>query len=246
MQMAIDLVTIAKTYYGGYADPYPATLTSIALTGWGFPYTQWPQDLKDQYAYNPTQAKQLLAAAGYPNGFKTDIVADAAGDMDLLQIVKSYFAAVGIDMEIRVMDSASWLAFVQIGHKHDQLCQKQNGTLGLSFEPIMQLKRFTTNYPVNSTIVSDPVIDAFYNKATAVTSVDALKQIVRDANEYVARQHLAISLLTPKLFALYQPWLNGYNGQASSLSGVGGGPLFLGFYGARVWINQDLKKSMGH
>ena len=49
------------------------------MTGWGFPYDQWPQDLKDEYAYNPTAAKQLLAAAGYPNGFKTDIVADNAG-----------------------------------------------------------------------------------------------------------------------------------------------------------------------
>ena len=29
MQMAIDLPTIAKTYYGGTADPYPLSLTSL-------------------------------------------------------------------------------------------------------------------------------------------------------------------------------------------------------------------------
>ena len=101
MQMAIDLPTIAKTYYGGTARPCPSTLTSNYMTGWGFPYSQWPQDLKDQYAYNPTAAKQLLAAAGYPNGFNTDVVVDAAADMDLLQIVKSYFAAIGVNMDIR-------------------------------------------------------------------------------------------------------------------------------------------------
>ena len=38
----------------------------------GFPYEEWPQDLKDEYAYNPTAAKKLLADAGYPNGFKTN------------------------------------------------------------------------------------------------------------------------------------------------------------------------------
>ena len=81
------------------------------MKGWGFPYEEWPQDLKDEYAYNPTAAKKLLADAGYPNGFKTNVVADTAGDMDLLQIVKSYFAEVGIDMEIRPMESSrlGWL-----------------------------------------------------------------------------------------------------------------------------------------
>ena len=82
MQMAIDLPTIAKSYYGGTADPYPQTLTSSYMTGWGFPYAEWPQDLKDEYAYNPEAAKKLLADAGYPDGFKTNIVADAAKSMD--------------------------------------------------------------------------------------------------------------------------------------------------------------------
>ena len=50
------------------------------MTGWGFPYAEWPQDLKDEYAYNPVAARKLLADAGYPNGFKTNIVADTASD----------------------------------------------------------------------------------------------------------------------------------------------------------------------
>jgi len=32
-------------------------------------------------------AKKLLAEAGYPNGFKTNIVADIAGDRELLKLV---------------------------------------------------------------------------------------------------------------------------------------------------------------
>ena len=55
------------------------------MKGWGFPYEEWPQDLKDEYAYNPTAAKKLLADAGYPNGFKTNVVADTAWDMDLFK-----------------------------------------------------------------------------------------------------------------------------------------------------------------
>ena len=92
MQMAIDLPTIAKSHYNGSVDPYPSTLTATKfMKGWGFPYEEWPQELKDEYAYNPTAARKLLADAGYPNGFKTNVVADTDGDMDLLKIVRSYF-----------------------------------------------------------------------------------------------------------------------------------------------------------
>ena len=37
LQMAIDLPTIAKTYYGGNSESWPQTLTSSFMTGWGFP-----------------------------------------------------------------------------------------------------------------------------------------------------------------------------------------------------------------
>jgi len=51
----------------------------------------------------------LLAEVGYPHGFKTNIVADTTGDMVLLDIVKQYFADIGIDMEIRPMIPQSGL-----------------------------------------------------------------------------------------------------------------------------------------
>jgi len=34
----------------------------------------------DENAYNPASAKKLLAEAGYPNGFKTNVVADTSRD----------------------------------------------------------------------------------------------------------------------------------------------------------------------
>ena len=125
MQQAIDLPSIAKDYYHGLIEPYPDTLTSRyiskSMKGWGFPYEEWPQGLKDEYDYNPTMARRLLAEAGYPEGFKTNIVVAADAEMNLLQIVKSYFAQIGIEMEIRQMDAAEFVSFVQINHQHDQL-----------------------------------------------------------------------------------------------------------------------------
>ena len=241
MQMAIDLPTIAKDYYHGLVEPYPAVLGSRNIKSGGFPYEEWPQDLKDEYDYNPTEAKKLLADAGYPEGFKTNIVADTAGDMDLLQIVKSYLAQVGIDMEIRPMDSASWNDFVLLGHNHDQLSQRSLPAQGYTYEPIRQLHGLQTGH-FSHQMISDPVCDTLYPKALAATSLDEVVRIYREANEYLARQHFSISLLQPNSFALCQPWLKGYDGQFGSIMG----PVVLSFYLGRFWIDQKLKRSMGH
>jgi hypothetical protein len=93
-------------------------------------------------------------------------------------------------------------------------------------------------------MVSDPVIDAFYPKAMATTNEEELKQILRDMNERVARQHFAVSLLPPLDYALCQPWLKGYHCQIHSIWMGIGGPSRLSFYGARFWIDQKLKKSL--
>jgi peptide/nickel transport system substrate-binding protein len=213
------------------------------LTGWGFPYAQWPQDLKNEYAYNPTAAKQLLADAGFPTGFKTDIVVDETVDLDLLQIIKSYFNDIGINMEIRPMDAASFASFVQISHKNDALCIRKTGSLGLGFYPLRDLLRFGTGQPANVAMVAG--FDHFNNDAVAATSTDAVKKILKDANEDVARQHYVVALLQPTVFNFCQPWLKGYNGQYGATAGTTG-TFFLFFYEARFWIDQPLKKSLGH
>ena len=244
LQMAIDLPTIAESYYGGSAEPYPDTLTNRDVKGWGFPYEQWPQDLKDEYAYNPLAAKKFLADAGYPNGFKTNVIADVDGDMELLQIIKSYFADIGVDMEVRPMQTAAWATFVAIEHKHDQLIYRPYGPLGQTYAPLRAITRFQTGYSANFTMVSDPVFDSFYSQALAANTESQLKQVLRDANERVARQHYAISLLLPVRYSLCQPWLKGFNAQIHSTWEGAGGPSMLSFYGARFWVDQDIKKSM--
>ena len=248
LQKAIDLPTIAATYYGGDCSPNPSTLSWSGMgAGWGLPYDQWPQDVKDSYAYNPTQAKQLLAAAGYPNGFNTDLVADVASDMNLVQIVKSYFAAIGVNMSITTMDSAAWSSYVQTQHLHDALACRNAGQLANQYEPIRQLNNFRPGYATDGiNMVNDPTYTDFFTNAMAATNETDVKKIVAQANLYVAQQHWVISLLQPNIYALYWPWLKGYNGQYESISGSNLGPQLLGFYGARFWINQNTKKSLGY
>ncbi len=201
--------------------------------------------MKDEYAYNPLAAKKLLADAGYPNGFKTNVVADTESDLKLLQIVKSYFADIGIDMEVRTMGPNEWLTFIA-KKLHDQLIYRPYGPLGNTYAPLRAITRFQTGLSANFMMVADPVFDAFYPKAIAATNTDDLKKIMRDANEHVARQHYAVSLLQPEAYSLCQPWLKGFNAQIHSIWMGNGGPSMLSFYASRFWIDQKLKGKKRH
>lgn len=112
----------------------------------------------------------------------------------------------------------------------------------VSPQPFRELQHFTTGYASNYEMVSDPNYDALYTEALAATTTDQVKSIVKEGNELVSQQQYSISLLNPSNFEVYQPWLKGYAGQYYGMSGgTGGGPLMLGYYASRFWIDQSAK-----
>ena len=240
LQEAIDLPTIAQTYYGGNCSPYPSATTSMYLTGWGLGmFPDWPADLKAQYTYDVAGAKALLATAGYPT-IHTDVVAATNWDMGLLEIVKDEFTAIGVTMDVRTMDPGAWTSFVRGSKSQDALIYGASD-VGNSFEPIFQMGQLTTNNGNNFALISDSTIDGLYAKSMAATSTADFKQALYDLNLYIAQQHYNISLATPNSTAFCQPWLKGYNGQAFAADFAIGAPLFGGFYLARFWIDPTLK-----
>ena len=68
------------------------------------------EELSDYYAYDPGEARRLLAEAGYPNGFSTTLAlpppayARRGGE-----VVAAQLAAIGIDVQIRNIEWAQWL-----------------------------------------------------------------------------------------------------------------------------------------
>lgn len=95
---AIDRKGIVSALYGNYA---------IVTSQWGAP-TSWSYNPDVQGTpYNPDKAKQLLAEAGYPNGFKTTLNCLPASQQ-LMTAVQGYLAKVGIDAKISVLDDAKF------------------------------------------------------------------------------------------------------------------------------------------
>jgi len=230
-QLAQNLPLIAQTYYNGTVSAIPQSLTLSTMGGgWRDPYTSWPADLQAQFAYNPTLAKQLLTQAGYPNGFTTTCVANNTSDLSLMQIMVSNFAAIGITVNVTLMDNASWGTYCISNKKSTAMSFCDGRPFGNAYSPVRQLQLFRTGYGGDYSLVSDPTFDAFYPAAIAATDVPTIKNIVAQANLYVAQQHFGVSLVSPNFYSFVQPWLKGYNGQ--------NGAWQSGFYMARYWVTS--------
>ena len=73
--------------------------------------------------YNPAKAKQLLAEAGYPKGFKTRIIPHFAVDRDVMVSIQSYLSKVGITVDLEFVDQGKFTDYRRKGWKNGFLCQ---------------------------------------------------------------------------------------------------------------------------
>jgi peptide/nickel transport system substrate-binding protein len=109
----------------GYAIDKQALVDGV-LGGYGIVATQWfppgtwlyNPDLKG-YPLDLAKAKQLLAAGGYPDGFKTQLIGSNAGIFPIaLQAIQGMLAKVGITADLNLLAPAALDALQKGGWKN--------------------------------------------------------------------------------------------------------------------------------
>lgn len=105
MSYAIDREKILTTIYEGRGrlalGPVPDMLRE-----WKAP---------ELYAYNPAKAKELINAAGYPNGLKANFFITADNEIvDIAEVIQFYLKEVGIDVKIKQLE---WSAYKEAINK---------------------------------------------------------------------------------------------------------------------------------
>lgn len=230
LQKSIDLAAIAKGYYKGAVIGEPTGLFSPSITSLYTPFNKWPEEVQKGYTYNLREARQLMTDAGYPNGFMTDCVTRSDYDTVLLQVIKSYFAEIGVTLNISAMDTATYLSFV-VGRKQTGMIFNDRGT-AFPWPPANILTNFVTGSGINISTVSDPIIDDLNNKANNTVDQNLQTSYFKQLDAYINKMQYRIQILPRVVYCVYQPWFKEYAGE----------PVPCGVHFKRFWIDQTVQK----
>lgn len=110
LSMAIDRPGIAKAVFRNYCKVSKGIVTSASMPK---KYESSPP-----LPYNPEKAKQLLKEAGFPNGFKGQMLASDRSEVTNAAVVlQNNFRKIGVEMEIKVIEWGAFLDSVRnAGH----------------------------------------------------------------------------------------------------------------------------------
>jgi peptide/nickel transport system substrate-binding protein len=244
MQLAIDLDTLNKALYSGLGDMTPRGIFGGDTIGFHVPYDEWPEEVKQGYVYDPERAEKLLDEAGYPRGadgvrFTTQLqyTSASSGNLDWTQAAKDYWAQIGVDVEIDIQEIAVFISNINgrtwEGMSWGEYAANSNGlyyarTHGHS----------TGNW--NFSAAAYPEIDALIEAAESAITLEEMQRLVREWDMYTIANHWGVYGGVGPAWVVWQPWLGGYNGELQ----LGAAAHYA--IQARLWIDQDMKKAMGH
>jgi peptide/nickel transport system substrate-binding protein len=238
LMLATDFEAIKKDFYGGQAE----ILIWPIIKAKGFekayvPMEKQPEAVRALYSYNPTKAKQLLADAGYPNGFKAKVICQSiVAQVDPLSAIKAMWAKVGVDLELQPKEYAVWISIQQSRAHEEMLVRPGAGIYGYA-----NMINFRGGSYFNVSYVNDPHIEEVYAEMqrNVLINQDKADQIHGDLMPYLLEQAYVVPWPTPYSYTIWWPWIKNYHGE-TIIGHSAGNVSWLTW----AWVDQDLKEAM--
>jgi peptide/nickel transport system substrate-binding protein len=251
MSMAINRDSIVNDFYLGMA-------TKI---NWFFndtdavfpPLDDWPRIMEEvhgvspeeaKYAklmmeYHPDMAKELLAEAGYPNGFETSMLIQEI-DVQLANVLVAMLADIGIDAKLKVVERSAFRSATDT--RTYEALHLRSGTMAGWGERwsylgpnVMEGKRRGSN----TNAFRDPYVNGAQDRAYATyNDIPARTQIIADFIPYTLWLGWWINIPAAWEHSVWQPWVRNYNGEYAI--GYRNENAWVQY----VWIDQDMKAEM--
>ena len=237
LNYAVDKKEIVSAYYGGNAELFAYPQHPDYL-GYFEPLEAMPDSIKELFVYNPDKAKKLLAEAGFPKGFsfKVQVCSCSPDHMDLLPLVAAYLERVGVKLEIQPMEYAAFLSAMTTKTNAAGYFMNNGHT-----NPTTTIRKsFVTKEVWNPSQYTDPAFDKKVADMYLERDEGKRQAMIKEMTREILDKAPYIWLPTPYVYTAWWPWVKGYNGELRA-GAVRPGPIY-----ARMWVDQELKKKMGH
>jgi peptide/nickel transport system substrate-binding protein len=201
VNFVVDRKEIIDTVFRGHArltGPVPSAMADWAIDVANHPF----------YKSDVNRAKQLMAEAGLPNGFKTTVMAMATlpAQVESAQVIQSQLKKIGIEAEIQPLEVG-----VYVDNWRRKAMNMMVGGNGSGTNPDRAIAFFfSTRGTANVWNFSDERIDELAARAATLTSRVAAKALYDEAQRRIIELAPNLFLANPDDFIAYLPVVKNY------------------------------------
>jgi peptide/nickel transport system substrate-binding protein len=207
ISMAIDRQGIVDATFEGVGVLNPAV--PAAFKDWSVPVAELGEGSR-YFKHNPAEARRLLAAAGYPNGFSAGLCFTTYGStvfVDTAQLILKYLKDVGIDTRLDQKEYGAFIASCYFG-KFDSMTY---GPQTPFVDPDNYI--YGPHYPEelkNQSHVNDPVVTDLLVRQRRTAEPARRREILAELQRYLARQQYYVQLASAVTIAVWDGALKNY------------------------------------
>ena len=207
MSLAIDRPAIIESGYEGVGQNNPPV--PAALRDWAIPMNQLGEGAK-YYKHDPAEAKRLLAAAGYPNGFPAQVCFTTYGSsvlVDIAQLVLKQLKNVGIDAKLDTKEYGAYIATCFNGNFPSMAFGPQTPFV----EPDNFLfAQYYPGEPKNQSHINDPVVADLLVRQRRTVDLAKRREVIHDIQRYLAKQQYYVQMPSAILVSVWEGAVKNY------------------------------------
>jgi len=202
------------------------------------PLERLPTEIRLLYDYDPVEAKNLLADAGYTEGLTINFhICAEPLQLDMLDLLMDMWAKIGVEVEPEL--SADWPAFTNL--RREAKYTDSFFWSGSVANPLKTLSNFFVtgaygNYPR----WSNEHFDELMAKAAVETDTAERDCLMEEASLILLEDTIVIPFTHEAEGIFWWPWMRNYYGEIFA-EGIDRDSCLR-----YVWIDQDLKAEMGY
>jgi len=213
--LALDREQIAQAGYFGLAEPLQGP--TGPGSPWYFDYSPYDRDVE--------RAKELLAEAGYPDGFEMELLPTVqyGETVRAAQVIQQQLAEIGITASINAPEWSQWLE-LEGNFQYDAYICNWNGLIDADQYYYLQHK---SDQVFNFTGYDNPQFDELVTEARSTSDFDERYEIYQDLNQILVDDAPYIYMYNKLEVRAYSPDVKGFVTRSDQA---------INFW--RVWLDQ--------